>query len=1406
MKQSILQSIGLTFIFYLLIFSGCSTVYECPETSTIGPITIDPTGSPCTKLCECNNMKFTGICKKANESDTQGVCESQERGVCSVPGEQQSCTLNPNMVTAGQCQQGLRTCGENVSDGRWGDCRAITPSEAENTQAMCGDGIDNDCDGKADKADPECAAFCNPGKTETCFKDSKLEPKNEGICKLGFRVCNENGEWGDCIGSVEPKEKETCNGLDDDCNGKVDDGLTDCEGCQPPGKREICFGTGTSKQAGVGICKSGLRTCLGDGEWGACENAVGPEKEICNGFDDDCNGKVDDGLKDCEGCQPPGKRDICFGKGSAKQAGVGICKSGFRVCLSNGEWGSCEGHIDPKDKETCNGLDDNCDGQVDEGLTDCNGCQPPGAQQNCFAGTPTQQGVGICKAGSQICQADGTWSTCEGAINPKSAEECNGLDDDCNGKVDDGLTNCNGCQPPGLRQTCFDGTSSQQNVGICKAGSQICQANGTWSTCEGQTKPATETCNGLDDDCDGTVDDGLTNCNGCQPPGLLRVCYSGDTSKMNVGTCEEGFQTCQADGTWSGCKGEVLPEATERCDLLDNDCNGFVDDGGVQGGKTLDLTRKCYTGKSGCDLTTGKCTTNSPCALGTQTCSNGQWGTCENQVTPATEVCNGTDDDCDGQVDESDPNPPPCRNQKNQCKGSTTPISKCVDGRWRQCDEQDYKSHYSNYNRTETCDQEDNNCDGQIDDGVKDCIGITAGRQSLSYRDGSGSIARFSGIAGLAVYNGDLFVADGNNYRIRRIDPCGNVTTYAGSGVSGRVEGVGLNSTFGSPGRMDVDTSGNLFFIDTTYSTIWRIGRSSKQAIVIAGSGLPLGGLIDGPGNQANFVEPRSIAVTGDGKTLFVGERNGRIRKVEQVINKPCGKVPSYTGFCVTTLVDLKAPNQSHIMGLALDQKARKLYSVLNSNQTIYQTDLSVPTSTTTVFVKIPASTLKGLTFSKSNTPSENALLTIESGVALWSVNLLTKRPLSIVRTDAGETAISGKIVQAKFPSSDDLCADIGENIYYATGGMILRLQDKAPPGYPQCVITIAGDGNKGFKDGDKTASQFTSPSYMTSDSQGQIYVSDTQNKSIRKIDLDGKVTTYSGNIIPGYRDGPIQTALFNDPMGLAHDSKNNLYIVDASNLRIRKISYVDGEQCGLVSNYQGLCVSTFAGTGVPNTPLGAPKDLVVDGKDTLYVSDTKLNKIFSIAPDGKISTFIGTGTKGSLDGPASSATLTSVQHMTMAPDGKTLFFVDKSALRMAQPVKNQKCGTTNSYTGYCVTTLAGSVTQQGNVLGIPSQARFQTLAGVSVDDLGNVYLTGAQGTDHYLYVIRNIKNGKCGTQTNYTGRCVEALNKGGSGSLDTTVNNAKFSKLSGLHINRWGDIYISQQSRPAIRMIPWKK
>jgi hypothetical protein len=337
------------------------------------------------------------------DKDGEADCIDPDDDGDGQPDLQDNCPLaaNPDQANADKDSMGNACDPDDDGDGSQDpqDCKPFDPEVFPGNVESC-DGKDNDCDGFVDE---------DLGST-TC---------GAGVCKHTVQNCAA-GKLQACdpLAGATP---ELCDGKDNDCDGANDEG----------------FGVGAACTKGVGQCQDeGVLICSADGAGTLCNAEEGKAQlELCDGKDNDCDGASDED----------------FGLGQPCLKGVGECvKAGLTVCSANGLASTCSAVPAPPAPESCDGKDNDCNGQVDDGLgmTACGLGECAHIQANCINGIP------------QPC------NPFEGA----DAEICNGLDDNCNGEEDEGFdqdndgfstcqNDCDDLDPeanPGLEESCSD--------------------------------------------------------------------------------------------------------------------------------------------------------------------------------------------------------------------------------------------------------------------------------------------------------------------------------------------------------------------------------------------------------------------------------------------------------------------------------------------------------------------------------------------------------------------------------------------------------------------------------------------------------------------------------------------------------------------------------------------------------------------------------------------------------------------------------------------------------------------------------------------------------------------------------------------------------------------------------------
>ena len=453
--------------------------------------------------------------------------------------------------------------------------------------------------------------------------------------------------------------------------------------------------------------------------------------------------------------------------------------------------------------------------------------------------------------------------------------------------------------------------------------------------------------------------------------------------------------------------------------------------------------------------------------------------------------------------------------------------------------------------------------------------------------DGVGSAARFRAPGDLTVdSSGNIYVADTYNHAIRKVTQEGVVTTLAGlTGESGTNDGTGVAARFFCPGSVVYDNTGNLFVADGWNHTIRRVSLAGEVTTVAGKSGSF--GFADGVGSAARFFFPGGLCV-GFGQHVFVADEwNNSIRML----------AATETGWQVTTIAGTPEASGTNDGPGALARFNRPYGLALTGAG-----DLLV---------------------------ADNWSHTIRSVSPAANVITVAGLPLRLGTND-------GLGVAARFYRPASVAAD-GNGTVYIADWFNHTIRKAVWDGQYLAVTTLAGlAGVAGTNDGVGSAARFFHPRGVALHSSGVLYVADEWNHVIRKVTPDGAVTTFAGLAgTPGTNDGSGTLARFYRPCGVAVDVAGYVFVAEAGNHVIRKIS-----PAGLVTTLAGLpgVAGTNDGTRY-QARFNEPTALALDSSGNLFVADSENCTVRMVTQDGTVTTIGGVpGVKGGADGVGSDA------------------------------------------------------------------------------------------------------------------------------------------------------------------------
>ena len=640
--------------------------------------------------------------------------------------------------------------------------------------------------------------------------------------------------------------------------------------------------------------------------------------------------------------------------------------------------------------------------------------------------------------------------------------------------------------------------------------------------------------------------------------------------------------------------------------------------------------------------------------------------------------------------------------------------------------------------------------------------------------NGTGSQAIFAYPYATAVDGaGNVYVADTYNYTVRKITPAGVVTTLAGlAGEDGSTDGTGSYARFSYLFGIAVDGAGNVYVTDLS-NTIRKI---TPAGVVTTLAGTPgVRGSADGAGSAAQFWQPWGIAVDSAGIVYVADQANSTIRKIT-----PAGVVTTIAGAAGMfgsadgsgSAARFNAPD-----GIAVDSSGN-LYVADTLNSTIRKiTSAGVVTTLAGTPGAIGSADGTG-SAARFNYPDA---LTV-AGTTLYvaeAYNSTIRKVTStgVVTTFAGTAGAFGNIngtgSAARFNSPYGVAATTTGIIYVAdSGNHEIR---KITPA--KAVTTFAGSattdgGGIGSSDGTGRIARFNYPNAVAV-SGATVYVGDTYNHTIRKITSNGVVTTFAGTAgIPGSADGIGNAAQFYRPFGVAADKAGNVYVADASNSTIRKIT-----SAGVVTTLAGTAGVIGSGDGSGNAAqFFYPFAVAVDGAGNVYVADTNNYTVRKITPAGVVTTLAGfAGFHDYSDGTGSNAGFGNLFGIA-ADSAGNVYVADNtySTIRKITPAG-------------VVTTLAGMPGISGSADGTGSAARFNSPRGIAIDSTKNLYVT-----DQNNQTIRKIT--PAGVVTTLGGVA------GSYGIGDGTGPSARFMNPAGIAVANSGVLYVADSYNHEIR------
>jgi gliding motility-associated-like protein len=662
-------------------------------------------------------------------------------------------------------------------------------------------------------------------------------------------------------------------------------------------------------------------------------------------------------------------------------------------------------------------------------------------------------------------------------------------------------------------------------------------------------------------------------------------------------------------------------------------------------------------------------------------------------------------------------------------------------------------------------------------------VSTFAGNGIAASTNGTLLQASFGGPQGIAFdSNGNLFIADSYSYTVRKVSTEGMVTTFAGNGNRASIDGIGTSAGFTEPTYLAFDTNDDLYVADANM-----VRKITREGVVttVAGNNSSFG-YLDGVGTAARFSTVGGLGFDRNG-FLFVGEiSNHIIRKITlsgYTIDKSLPQGLTFN------------PEDGTISGTPVSLAVAENYTITARNKSgkgstavrIEVTGNSVPAteapkinyaSPKVYTINAPIQPLipdkkggavdpNGFSIDKplpaglsldpntgviSGTPMELSPATIYTIIAKNSAGP-SQAQLNIKISDEILSISSPPDIKYASPQTLYLKAPLSRNIVPEQRGGPVQAHSAG------LVTNFAGTGQPGRDDGPKAGAKFDGPAKVAIDGQGNFYISDFNNYSLRKITPAGEVSTPSGAAGPGYANGVFRTAQLQGPRGLVTDKAGNVYIADVYS--IRKVNAI-----GITSTLAGNgTAGNTDGTGTAARFDGVVS-LAIDNTDNIYAIDQGNGTIRKITPGGVVTTIAGNRNRNNVDGQGTAASFNNPQDIVLY--NGNFYIADYLYIRKMTP-------------GGLVTTIAGN--------GIPKVLN----GNASSAGFGNASALGVNGAGEF-YVL------DLGNNTANEGSAILRLidkdnNVSTVNIMDNTGTKTYLSVPNGLTLDKSGLIYVASGS-----------